>query len=197
MAWEDLINSTLTPERYPRPSGGSRGRVDAGYVIDGLVKRGMARHIAEGFAMNFSDESNFDPGINERNPIVAGSRGGYGLYQLTGPRRRAYEAFAAQRGVDYSNPDAQLDFLMWELGNTERRAASKIFSSRSAGEAGAAIVNHFLRPAEKHRAHRAQKYLGGQTPQYSPTEQGPNRLWLDLTPSPSVEQGEPNRLWLA
>ncbi len=48
------------------------------------------------FVMNFKDESGLDPGINEANPIVPGSRGGYGLYQLTGPRRKAYEAFAQQ-----------------------------------------------------------------------------------------------------
>ena len=178
MSWEDLINGAISSA--PAPRAARSGGVDANYVVQGLVERGLPQHVAEGFAMNIQDESGFDPGINERNPLVKGSRGGYGLYQLTGPRRRAYETFAAQNQRDTSDPDAQLDFLVWELQNTEKRAANAIMSSRNAGEAGAAIVNKFLRPAESHRAKRAAKYLnsGGseavpQTPQF-------NKLWLDF-----------------
>lgn len=172
--WASLISSFSAPA--PRARG---GRVDAGYVVDGLVKRGLPRHVAEGFAMNFGDESGFDPGINERAPLVKGSRGGFGLYQLTGPRRRAYEAFAAERGTSAADPDAQMDFLIRELQTTERSAADAILRTSSAGEAGAAIVNRFLRPAEKHRAHRAAKYLraGGAPAQPA---WSPGRLWLDM-----------------
>lgn len=148
-----IPSSPSTPQPY------EGGKVSTDYVVKGLVDRGLPLHVAEGFAMNFQDESGMDPGINEINPIVKGSRGGYGLYQLTGPRRRQYEAYADQKGVDYSDPDAQMDFLMWELENTEKGAAQAIMSSTNAGEAGAAIVNKFLRPAEKHRAHRSSKYM--------------------------------------
>lgn len=72
--------------------------------------------------MNFQDESGLNPGINERNPLVPGSRGGFGLYQLTGPRRRAYEQFANQRGVAPFDIDAQLDFMMTELQGPESRS---------------------------------------------------------------------------
>jgi len=68
-------------------------------------------------------ESRLDPGINEINPLVKGSRGGYGLLQWTGPRRRQFEAFAQQRGVNPSDWNTQLDFLSYELGTTESRAA--------------------------------------------------------------------------
>lgn len=194
--WQALI-SGATFQTQPRSRG---SRVDAAYVVDGLVRRGLPRHVAEGFAMNMQDESGFDPGINERNPSVKGSRGGYGLYQLTGPRRRAYEAFAAQRGVDLANPDAQMDFLMYELQGPEKGAAQAIMGTSSAGEAGAAIVNKFLRPAAQHARSRTAKYLGGQTGYASeaPRQQSPTRLWLDIgkddmgvsTPRTA------NRLWL-
>lgn len=131
----------------------------------GLIKRGMPDHIADAFILNFKDESGLDPGINELKPLVPGSRGGYGLYQLTGPRRRAYEAFAQSRGVDYSDVDAQLDFLMTELQGPEASAAKAIYAAPNTGQAAAAIVNKFLRPAEQHRASRVARYLG-----YSPTE---------------------------
>lgn len=128
----------------------------------GLIERGLPEHVADGFIMNFQDESGMDPGINEIAPLVPGSRGGFGLYQLTGPRRREYEAFAAQRGVPVDDVEAQLDFLMTELSGSEARAAKHILSAPDAGSAAAAIVNKFLRPSEEHRARRAAQYMGGQ-----------------------------------
>ena len=129
--------------------------------IDSLIKRGLPPHIAKAFVWNFSDESGLRPGINEAAPVVHGSRGGYGLYQLTGPRRVAYEAFAADKGLSADNPEAQMDFLMRELGTTERAAWNKISAARDTPEAAAAIVNSFLRPSEEHRAARESKYLAG------------------------------------
>lgn len=133
---------------------------EAAAIREGLIARGLPEHIADGFIMNFQDESGLNPGINERNPIVPGSRGGFGLYQLTGPRRRAYEAYAAENGVNPADVDAQLDWLMYELQGPEAKAAQSIFAAQNAGEAGAAIVNNFLRPAPEHRTSRANRYLG-------------------------------------
>lgn len=190
--WGSIIDQFSVP-------GGDDTDFGEEWVINGLVERGMPEHIAEGFAMNFKDESGFNPDINEINPIVPGSRGGYGFYQLTGPRRRAYEAYAAQKGIDLrdrrANANAQLDFLMMEIEGPERAAWSRISQTSTSGEAGAAIVNHFLRPAEQHRAHRANKYLqvgGGPDRQAAetglstqqPVQRGPapdlSKLWLTL-----------------
>ena len=137
------------------------------WFIDGLVKRGMAPHVAEAFAWNARDESRMDPGINEIAPLVPGSRGGFGLMQWTGPRRRALEAFAAERGVDVADPQMQMDFLMTELQGPEASAARAIFAAPDAQTAAAAIVNKFLRPAEVNRAKREAAYLGGKV-NYSP-----------------------------
>ena len=142
---------------------------DPASIKAGLVARGLPEHVAEGFVMNFQDESGLNPGINEASPTVPGSRGGFGLYQLTGPRRRAYESYAAEKGVPLDDVDAQLDFMMMELQGPEAAAWSKISGTQNAGEAGAAIVNSFLRPAEEHRASRAAKYLGGTTAAPAPT----------------------------
>jgi hypothetical protein len=130
----------------------------------GLVARGMPEHIAEGFVMNFQDESGLNPAINEVAPLVPGSRGGFGLAQWTGPRRKALEAFAAERGMPVSDPGVQMDFLMTELQGPEAAAWSKISGAGTSGEAAAAIVNNFLRPAEEHRTRREAAYLGGAAP---------------------------------
>lgn len=159
--WDRLMSSRQqNPPRRPTPRPASGGKVGEQFVVDGLTRRGLPEHVARGFAMNFADESGFDPGINEIDPLVEGSRGGYGLYQLTGPRRRQYEAMADRRGMDYSDPDLQLDFLMQELQTTESRAFERISRTTNAGEAGAAIVNDFLRPAPDYRRARANRYLG-------------------------------------
>lgn len=155
---QDIANDTMAaigqPARVPASA-------DAAMIRQGLVARGLPEHVADGFVLNMQDESGLNPGINEIAPLVPGSRGGFGLYQLTGPRRVAYEQFAQQRGVDPADVDAQLDFLVAELQGPESAAAREILSTQDAGSAAAAIVNKFLRPSEEHRARREARYLGG------------------------------------
>lgn len=162
--------STITGQGSfpPAPPAAAEGSAsmpqtaEASAIRDGLVQRGLPSHVADAFVLNMQDESGLNPGINERNPIVPGSRGGFGLYQLTGPRRRAYEAFAAQRGTDPANVDAQLDFLVSELQGPEARAAQSILSAPDTGTAAQAIVNDFLRPAPEHRRRRTSRYAAYQ-----------------------------------
>ena len=115
-------------------------------VIQGLISRGLAPHVAEGIANEINRESGFDPGINEISPIVPGSRGGFGLFQHTGPRRRELEAFAQARGVPVSDQDAQLDFALQELGTTEARAGRALSQTTTAEEAADVFKRQFLRP---------------------------------------------------
>lgn len=135
--------------------GAPQGTIQS-QVYQGLLDRGFPEHIAQGFMMNFQDESGFDIDITEAEPNVHGTRG-RGLYQLTGARR---DAFEAKYGNDYSSLDNQLDFLVEELGGSESRARELIFNSQNAGEAAANIVNNFLRPASEHARERTARYVG-------------------------------------
>jgi hypothetical protein len=135
--------------------------ITADAIRAGLVQRGLPGHVADGFVMNFRDESGLNPAINEIAPLVQGSRGGFGLAQWTGPRRRALESFAQQRGVPVSDMDAQLDFLMTELQGPESRAAQAIMAAPDAGAAADAVLRQFLRPAAEHVATRSAAYTGG------------------------------------
>jgi hypothetical protein len=128
---------------------------------DELIQRGLPPHVADGFVMNFEDESGLNPGINEIAPTVPGSRGGYGLAQWTGPRRTALEQFAAATGRDVSDPEAQLDFLMTELQGPESAAMQHILATGDAGDAGAAVAQYFLRPAQQNLDRRVAEYQGG------------------------------------
>lgn len=136
----------------------------ADYVVQGLQRRGIPRAAALGFAGNFAVESGFDPGINEIAPLVKGSRGGFGLSQWTGPRRKQLEAFAGSKGKDVSDPETQLDFLVWELQNTEKRAADKILAASDPIEAARLVSTEFLRPGIPHldrRLDETRKIMGG------------------------------------
>lgn len=133
---------------------------DPNYLRSLMLERGMAKHVADAFLMNFEDESGFDPGINEKAPLVKGSRGGYGLYQTTGDRRVAYEEFAKMRGAAFDDEVAQVDNLFRELEGPERAAAEAIFSAPDTRSAAIAIVRDFLRPSKENLAKRIAKYSG-------------------------------------
>ena len=165
------------------------------YYINGLIQRGMPDHIAKGFVANYMAESRLDPGVNEEAPTVAGSRGGFGLYQLTGPRRRQYEAYASQRGVALDDPDAQMDFMMEELQTTEKSAWSAIQTAKDPVEAARLVSERFLRPGTPHienRLNNARRLAGvptnsggadaGRANNPSPIERNPLRLaWARRT----------------
>lgn len=125
-------------------------KLDPAYVIGGLVRRGVPLHVAQGVTARLNGESGLNPGINEIAPLVEGSRGGFGLAQWTGPRRRQLESFAAERGMDVADPELQLDFLMWENANTEKGAWAKVMGATDAVEAAELFTNHWERPGIPH-----------------------------------------------
>ena len=121
--------------------------VDPQQIIQGLIARGVPPAAAVGMAGNIAVESGFNPGINEIAPLVPGSRGGFGLIQWTGPRRRELEAFAGDRVADL---DTQLDFLVQELNTTERGARDAIYSAPDPETAARLVSDKFLRPGIPH-----------------------------------------------
>lgn len=169
-------------------------QVDPGYLIQGLTQRGLPPTAAQAFVMNFQDESGLNPGINEIAPLVPGSRGGFGLYQLTGPRRVAYEQFAQQRGVNAADPDAQMDFLMMELQGPESRAARSILSAPDVNSAAVAIARDFLRPAPENLAKRVARYGGQQAPNFPTGGNAPQNALAGVSAPQNPPQGQQNAL---
>lgn len=85
--------------------------------------------------------------INEYQPAVPGSRGGFGWAQWTGPRRRQFEAFAADRRLDIADPEANYQFLLHELSSTpEGRVLDSLRQAPDAQTAGRIFTDRFLRP---------------------------------------------------
>lgn len=80
---------------------------------------------AAAIAGNGGHESRGFTAFQEEKPTVAGSRGGWGWFQWTGPRRRQFEAFADGFKMDRKSDAAQIEFLVHELKTTERAAILK------------------------------------------------------------------------
>lgn len=114
--------------------------VDPALIYQYLLQRGASPTHATGMLASIQGESGFNPLINEIKPLVPGSRGGFGLFQHTGPRRVALEkaygpAPTWQQQIDFalSEPEGQ-SYLKTKVATPE--------------DATAAFVRDFERPAD-------------------------------------------------
>ena len=102
---------------------------------------------AAGFVGNLAHESGGFQTLQEVDPTVAGSRGGFGYAQWTGDRRKQFEDFAKKNNLDPSSYEANYGFLKFELTNTKE--GQFLDQLRKAGDARSAaeiVSNSFLRP---------------------------------------------------
>ncbi|MEG9527189.1 MAG: phage tail tip lysozyme, partial [Hyphomicrobiales bacterium] len=76
-----------------------------------MLDLGLTDLQSAGLLGNLGHESGGFRQLQEVSPAVAGSRGGRGLAQWTGPRRVAMEAWCRARGLDPANPEAGYGFL--------------------------------------------------------------------------------------
>lgn len=158
-----LFGATMQPVAQQYPIGGQAqptqqpvatpqgGPLTPDMVVAGLIQRGIDPVVARASARELQRESGLDPSVNERNPIVPGSRGGYGLAQWTGPRRVAYESFAQNAGVPLDDPNAQLDFYAQELTGSEKAAYDAAKAAGNEQEAANILKEKFFRPASTQR----------------------------------------------
>jgi hypothetical protein len=99
-------------------------------------------------------ESDGFQALQERKPMIAGSRGGYGIMQWTGPRRRAYEAYCKRNGFDPADMDANYKFLFVELKGPEGRVLPKLKAARGLDAKVQVFCDGFLRPGISHMRSR-------------------------------------------
>ncbi len=69
--------------------------------------------------------------LQEIKPVVKGSRGGFGWFQWTGPRRVAFEAYCARNDLDPASDEANYKFLFVELIGSEKGALAKLKSAKT------------------------------------------------------------------
>jgi hypothetical protein len=103
---------------------------------------------------NLGHESYGLTAFQERNPTVAGSRGGWGWAQWTGPRRVAFEAYCKRNDLDPKSDKANYGWLFTELSGSEAGAITALKKATDLKSAVRAFENHFERAGVKNYASR-------------------------------------------
>lgn len=137
---------------------------NATIVAKRLKGAGYTRAQIAGVLGNFQLESGFNPRINEGGAVGSPRGiGGYGLGQWTGTRQDDLINFAKGRKTDPGSTNLQADFLLHELGGSEKAAADSIRKAVSPEEASRRFLTDFERagiPKTKERMQAARDLYG-------------------------------------
>jgi hypothetical protein len=113
---------------------------------------------------NFSQESGFNPRVNEGGAVGSPlGKGGYGLAQWTGGRQTNLVNFAKQRKKDPGDPYLQADFLISELEGPERSSLESLRSAVSPEQSALVFRRDYERagvPKDENRFKAARNVLG-------------------------------------
>ena len=100
---------------------------------------------------NAGHESGGFVSLQELKPLVKGSRGGYGIMQWTGPRRRDYEGYCARNNLKPSDMESNYKFLFVELKGSEGDRTLPALRAAKGLDAKVAVFSEkFLRPGIPH-----------------------------------------------
>jgi uncharacterized protein (TIGR02594 family) len=123
-------------------TGKGKGAQLAGQSMQYFMSQGWTREQAAGIAANIERESSW-------NPQDVGDRGAaYGLGQWH-PDRQAKFKEVFGKDIRQSSFGEQLQFIQWELMHTEKMAGGRLKAAKTAAEAGAAVSEHYERPAAR------------------------------------------------
>lgn len=106
-----------------------------------LMGLGYSKAIASGISGNIYVESKY-------NPLAVGDNGqSFGLAQWHKSRWDALKKWSRERGRDIRAFETQLDFIDWELKNTEKRANQKLQTTTTPRESALVFARYYERPA--------------------------------------------------
>lgn len=107
-------------------------------------------------AGNGGHESGGFTAFQEKAPTVKGSRGGYGWFQWTGPRRRKYEAWCKANSLDPKEDEANIRYVILELKGPEKGAVRATAKAVGLDAKVEAFERAFERAGVKHYPSRKQ-----------------------------------------
>jgi len=147
-------------EKQPYTGEGVAATGSAKEAIDFFVSKGWTREQAIALAANLQVESNF-----KTNAVGDGGRA-YGIAQWHPDRQANFERVYG-KPIRESTFKEQLEFVNWELNNTEKRAGERLRSTTDAATAAAIVDQYYERSSGAHRQRRvtlAQQYEKGDIP---------------------------------
>lgn len=119
-----------------------------------MADLGISAEQAAGIWGNISVETGRLTLLQEIKPTIKGSRGGWGWFQWTGPRRKAFESWAQARGYSYDSDEANYLFIIYETINVEKKSLVELRKTKTPEEAAVVFMATNLRPGVKHEARR-------------------------------------------
>jgi LysM repeat protein len=141
----------LPGSRLSRPSnsvgGGASG--NAKIAMDYFMQQGWSPEQAAGLVANLQAES----GRNLNPAALNVSEQAYGIAQWRGSRQRNF-AKLMRKPLEGSSLQDQLEFVQWELNNTEANAGRRLKSAKTAEEAAAIVDQYYERSSGAHRQKR-------------------------------------------
>lgn len=155
-AGNELTAPTLP--QLARGTAGAKGTSftqKGGWVTNQLMKDfGLTDAQAAGLTGNLGFESGGLNFVQEGRPL--GGRGGIGWAQWTGPRRRAFEKFAADHKGMNAN-EVQYAFLKHELETTHKSTIAALKNTSTVEQATATAMKVFEAPKDQSAAQTANR----------------------------------------
>lgn len=156
----------------------------APWIMARLMREfGLTKEDAAAVVGNLGHESGGFRLLQEIKPTVAGSRGGYGWAQWTGPRRRAFEAWCQIKGLKPSSDEANYGYLVVELRGSEGSAIPAVKAAKGLRAKVEAFERNFERAGVKHYDSR-EKYALRALSAYEAANQ-------TIPPPPDIPKPEP------
>jgi hypothetical protein len=116
------------------------------YVPRLMQDLSITREQACGIMGNIGGETGGFTALQEKKPTVKGSRGGYGWMQWTGPRRKKYEAWAAQNNLNPATDEANYRYLVQETMTDELHSLIQLRKTSTVEAATETFMLQNLRP---------------------------------------------------
>jgi hypothetical protein len=111
-------------------------------IMTFLKNKGLSTSQAAGIVGNLQVESEF-------NPNAVGDNGtSYGIAQWHKSRFSQLKKWTTKNGLKWNTIDAQLQYLWWELNNSETDALSKLKMTNDPENAAYVFAKYYERPAE-------------------------------------------------
>lgn len=158
------LNQFMPAQQAPQESP-ARGlnHTNLRLAYDYFLNKGLSPHHAAAIAGNIAQES----GGHTRAMGDANLPGGsFGMAQWNRERLAGLNHFAEATGTNPSNPQTQLEYMWYELNNTERPALQRLLATNNLEDATRAFGAGYERPNEQaanynNRINYARNILGG------------------------------------
>lgn len=142
---------------FSMPAASAGFDVRAGWLVQNLAgELQLTYNQAAAIVGNIGFESGELEDLQERAPLIPGSRGGYGWAQWTGPRRVAYESWCAANRLSPAADQANYGFLVTELRTTQAHSLEALKRTTTL-EAGVFTFGYYF----EHPGGTTSKFLPG------------------------------------